>query len=279
LLATPNDYWGQLFAAEPNKKNLRKQGSEVSSRDDMLERVRGALGRGTSPGPTPSSGAVAKRWPKLEGVMTPIAPADRAPTFEKEFDKVGGFAYRASSQSELERIVRTIIRNSRATTAVLTRNPLLALAGLPETLRAWGVSVALWPRVSDPTNGTSEQEYRDRCFLSEVGISGVDFILAETGSLVLSSGTEGSQLASLAPPVHVALYRCEQILGSMDDILEQLLKSFDQCQTAAGRSVTFITGPSRTGDIEQISIRGVHGPREVHAILVEEACLAECAAS
>jgi L-lactate dehydrogenase complex protein LldG len=248
----------------------------VSSRKDMLERIRQALGHDSPPIAAESSAAATLRWPKLEGIMKP-GQEDLVAAFEHEFDQVGGVAHRASSQLELEGIIRTILGNVSVTSAVLTRNPLLALVRLPEKLRAWGVSVALWPSASPPTIGTGEEEYRDRCFSSDIGISGVDFVLAETGSLVLNSRAEGSQLASLAPPVHVALYRREQVLGSLDEVLEQLPKSFDPGKTAAGRSFTFITGPSRTGDIEQILIRGVHGPREVHAILVEEACLDECA--
>jgi len=116
--------------------------------------------------------------------------------------------------------------------------------------------------------------YREHCFSAGVGISGVEFALAETGSLVLSSVTEGSLLASLAPPVHIALYRRCQLLGSLDEVLEKLAASDEPGHTALARSVVFVTGPSRTADIEQILVRGVHGPGEVHAILVEDTCLA-----
>jgi L-lactate dehydrogenase complex protein LldG len=106
-----------------------------------------------------------------------------------------------------------------------------------------------------------------------VGITGVEFALAETGSLVVTSFTEGAQLASLAPPVHVALYRRSQLVASLDEVLERLPVASHPDLALPGRSVVFITGTSRTADIEQILIRGVHGPGEVHAILVEEACL------
>jgi len=105
-----------------------------------------------------------------------------------------------------------------------------------------------------------------------VGITGVEFALAETGSLVLTSLTEGAQLTSLAQPVHVALYRRGQLVASLDEVLERLPVASHPDLTLPGRSVVFITGTSRTADIEQILIRGVHGPGELHAILVEAAC-------
>ncbi len=246
----------------------------MSSRESMLERIRKALGRPpASPGPSPSG----DRPSRFEGVMPGIPAGELIPKFEAELTKVGGNAYRADRRDGLENTLRTILQSAQATSAVLTRNPLLAQLGLEEQLRAWGISVAAWPPEAASPGPADEARRRDfaaSTFSASVGLSGVDFVLAETGSLVLTSRTEGSQLASLAPPVHIALYRRSQALGSLDEVLEKLPIALDPNLPSPGRSVVFITGPSRTADIEQILVRGVHGPREVHAILVEESCLA-----
>lgn len=249
----------------------------MSERVEMLDRIRKALRRDTPAGAT--SKDFGPRLPKLEAVLTPIAPEDRVARFETELEKVSGSPRRASTPSELDGILWTIIEKSQATGVVLTRNRLLADIRLAEKLRGRVKTVAMWPESLAGASGTdNERVFRDQCFLAGIGISGVDFVLAETGSLVLSSETEGSQLASLSPPIHVALYRRQQILGSLDEILERLPVSTGPGAATAGRSTVFITGPSRTADIEQILIRGVHGPREVHAILVEESCVAEMGA-
>ena len=250
----------------------------MAGKAEMLERIRKALRHDT---PVDSIARVfGPPVPRLDGVMTPIPPDDRVPRFEMEWGKVAGVAHRASTLLELEGILRTIIEKSQATGVVLTRNPLLDHFGLVEKLRGWGKTATLWPgSLAGVSGGDEEKKFRDQCFSAEVGISGVDFVLAETGSLVLSSQTEGSQLASLAPPIHAALYRRQQVLGSLDEILEKLPVSTGPGSVAAGRSTVFITGPSRTADIEQILIRGVHGPREVHAILVEESCLGDFGAA
>lgn len=227
---------------------------------EMLERIREALGR------SQQAAQRSGQFPPLSQVMPPIDSNDLLPKFEAELRNVAGSPDRVANREELDRIFRVRLKGSPP--VVLSRNPLISQLGLEDTFRAWGLEVAVWPSL-----GASEaaiQGFRARSFEAKFGITGVDFALAETGSLILSSFTEGSQLASLAPPVHIALYRRSQVVGSLEEVLEQApLAHWED----PGRSIVFITGPSRTADIEQILIRGVHGPREVHAILVEEACL------
>ena len=244
----------------------------ASTREEMLARIRKALGRPGAPAAVPSPEA---DLPELGDVLPSIPPAELVAKFEEEFQKVAGCPYRATSLGELDEILRRLLGASQGRAVVLSRNPLIAKLGLEEKLRALGMAVAVWPAASGgETPQKVAQEFREQAFAAEVGITGVDFALAETGTLVLSSLTEGAQLASLAPPIHVALYRRSQVFGSLEEILERLPVPRDLDQPVPGRSVVFITGSSRTADIEQILIHGVHGPREVHAILVEESCLA-----
>jgi len=201
--------------------------------------------------------------------MPPIVPGELLEKFEAELAQVSGTAHRASSLADLEAILGKILSDARATCVVLSRNPLLAQLGVAKKLRARGLTVSAWPAASsagpeDEVVGRSA--FAAACFAATVGITGADFALAETGSLVLTSLTEGSQLSSLAPPLHIALFRPSQLVASLDEVLSRL-------QPLPSRSAVFITGTSRTADIEQILIRGVHGPGEVHAILVEDSCL------
>jgi L-lactate dehydrogenase complex protein LldG len=82
---------------------------------------------------------------------------------------------------------------------------------------------------------------------------------------LLSSPQEG-RLISLLPPVHVAVFPRSRILANLDELLTVIPRPADQTS-----SMVLITGPSRTADIEQILIRGVHGPGEVYAVIVEDA--------
>jgi L-lactate dehydrogenase complex protein LldG len=212
----------------------------------------------------------------LIGILPTIPPEELLPKFEAELTKVAGIAHRAANRQELEEILQTILSQANATRVVLSRNPLLGELNLEPLLRRWGKSISVWQAsgaADAPVAGDgSLMTFAEASFAATVGITGVEFALAETGSLVVSSWTEGAQLASLAPPVHVALYRRSQLVASLDEVLERLALAGAPEQGVPGRSVVFITGTSRTADIEQILIRGVHGPGEVHAILVEAAC-------
>ena len=245
----------------------------MSKRDEMLDRIREALGRPPgSPAAVPSPEA---DLPELGDVLPPIQPSQLVAKFEEELEKVAGCAHRAATLQELEETLRRLLAASGVDSVVVSRNPLIAKLGLEQKLRVLGKSVAVWPvEGGQEATSAAAQKFREQAFSAGVGITGVDFVLAESGTMVLSSVTEGAQLASLAPPVHVALYRRSQLVGSLEELLERLPVPRDLSEALLGRSVVCITGSSRTADIEQILIHGVHGPKELHAILVEESCLA-----
>jgi len=205
--------------------------------------------------------------------MPPIEPANLIPRFEEELQKVSGHAHRVASTGGLHETLDEILKGQEGKRVVLSRNPLLAQFGVARRLQELGIAVTVWPEGPDTPSDSAAQRFREEAFAAEVGVTGADWVLAESGTLVLSSLTEGAQLASLAPPVHVALYRRSQVLGSLEEVLERLPDLGDPSAPAPGRSIVFVTGVSRTADIEQILIRGVHGPRELHAILVEDSCL------
>ena len=96
-----------------------------------------------------------------------------------------------------------------------------------------------------------------------VGITSVSYALAETGTMVMLSSTSEARIISLLPPVHVAIFPVASILTGLDELLTLLPQPAEQTS-----SMVLITGPSRTADIEQILVRGVHGPGEIHAVIV-----------
>lgn len=119
----------------------------------------------------------------------------------------------------------------------------------------------------DATIPTEPGDRRDRNVgFAEVGlgITGADAGFAETGTIVVRSGNGRPRMASLVPPVHLAVLSAGQIVRSVSHWLA------DPHATADATNVVFITGPSKTGDIESIITTGVHGPRNLHICLLAE---------
>jgi L-lactate dehydrogenase complex protein LldG len=99
-------------------------------------------------------------------------------------------------------------------------------------------------------------------FRFDVGISTAQAAIAETGTLVLDSTCERHRLVSLVPPVHIAIINASSICETLGDALTLLQKDKE-----ISPAVTFITGPSRTADIELTLAIGVHGPQELYVIV------------
>lgn len=99
-------------------------------------------------------------------------------------------------------------------------------------------------------------------FEYDVGITTAQAAIAETGTLVLDSAFEKHRLVSLVPPVHIAIINASSIVETLGDALALLQKDKE-----ISPAITFITGPSRTADIELTLAIGVHGPRELYVIV------------
>ncbi len=102
---------------------------------------------------------------------------------------------------------------------------------------------------------------------ADIGITGADFAIADTGTLVLLSGPKQPRLTSLLPPVHIAILEKENIVPNIHDLFAMLGKSYENYDKLCS-CISFITGPSRTADIELNLTLGVHGPGRAIVIIV-----------
>ena len=111
---------------------------------------------------------------------------------------------------------------------------------------------------------------RPKFIEAAVGISGANMAIAETGTIVLVTNEGNADLTTTLPPVHIALFGVDKVVATLDDavaVLRMLPRSgTGQLMTSY---VNWITGPSRSADIEQSLAIGVHGPREMHCVIVD----------
>lgn len=121
-------------------------------------------------------------------------------------------------------------------------------------------------RLTEGKNIGAADGSRSDLFKSEVGITSAQAGIAETGTLVLDSSAERNRLVSLVPPTHIAILAASRIYQTLTETLAAL-QSGDEVSPA----ITFITGPSRTADIELTLAIGVHGPQELYVIINQNA--------
>jgi L-lactate dehydrogenase complex protein LldG len=241
-----------------------------TDRSPFLARVRAALTGTVSAVPPAEAGPEPVDWaaPSAEIRAAALRQWETLlARFTTELEAVAGAVYR-SSPSEVPALVARIARERRYSRVAAWSETALGLPGLHAALRAEGLEVEDGaPSVAQSADQEAAPDRRRRLDRMEVGLTGVDYAVADSGSLVLFSGPGKGRLVSCLPTVHVAILRPGQLVGSLDDVgvlFEELHR-----QGPAGESpssITFITGPSRTADIELSLTRGVHGPREVHVI-------------
>ena len=205
----------------------------TQARTAILARVRAAQRTALLP---PSTDHHAERYEQAQP-----SPVDPLPRFEQELRALGVEVHHASSGEETRQIVARAVDGKRVLSWDASALPDDVFAVLPS-----------------PCGGASS---RDEQAGADIGVTGCDAAVAETGSLVLLSGAGRSRTVSLLPRTHLALVRRGDILPTLADALERL---GDRRRTSA--SCTVVTGPSRTADIELTLTVGIHGPG--HLIVV-----------
>ena len=176
-----------------------------------------------------------------------LSPQEQSRLFIDEAEAVGCTVYQLDQNAALEQIMELIGDDKSVLSWDESQIP---FAGLHEMLESLGVTVAA------PDNS----EVR-------VGITGVNAAVATTGSIIVESGAGRSRSASLLPDVHIALMRAEQILPDLET-WQDVQKGAGYPAFTEASSTTVITGPSKTADIAHQLVKGAHGPREVHVMIL-----------
>jgi L-lactate dehydrogenase complex protein LldG len=214
----------------------------VSARGNILERIRRGLNRG-------QAGSAAEQ----EQLTTYLRRHPRGPLRPVDGDLVARFRERAGAGSS------TVDRVAVMSDAPAAVARYLAAQRLPKRGCVWPALASL-----DWRGAGLEFEARAARGDDSVGVSGVFCAIAETGTLMLCSGRDTPATVSLLPETHVAIVPSARIVAYMEDGWELARAELGELP----RAVNFVSGPSRTADIEQTVVLGAHGPYRVHIVLL-----------
>ena len=119
-----------------------------------------------------------------------------------------------------------------------------------------------------PTDNSETNLFRTQSETALIGITSADFGVAETATLTMKTRQGQPLYVSLLPSIHIAVIRLDQILANLKELYTVLKWDPDQQAEGITNTMTFITGPSKTADIEATMVHGAHGPREVHIFVM-----------
>jgi L-lactate dehydrogenase complex protein LldG len=212
----------------------------MSARERILGRIRAARGAGSTV--TESERATVETFirEKPRGVG-PAMPWEIGPRFREQCIKMASTYDEVASRADVPEAVERYLREKAL--------PLTAVA---------------WPEIASMSWTGVEVEGRPARGDDLVGITGVHLAIAETGTLMFLSGAETYAATSLLPETHIAVVPASRIVASMEDAWARTRDEIG----GLPRAVNFVSGPSRTADIEGVLQIGAHGPFRVHVIVV-----------
>jgi L-lactate dehydrogenase complex protein LldG len=214
----------------------------MSSRDDILQRIRAGVGR--------SCTNLEAARTRMDAVLAGRQQGPRPPV---DGDLVARFRQRSETLASTVDAVTALAEVPAAVARYLSRH------GLPER-------AACVPALAQLDWSAAGLEVKARAAGDDdlIGITGCFCAIAETGTLMLCSSPSSPATLSLLPETHIAIVDCKRIVAGMEEGWQLARNELG----ALPRAVNFVSGPSRTGDIEQTIVLGAHGPYRVHLILV-----------
>lgn len=223
-----------------------------AARDRIFARIRAAQGRGAkvTEGEREAVADYLNRHPQGP---RPAVGQNLADAFSEQAQKMASTVDRVATLADVPgAVLRYLDGLNLARRAVAWT----ALGALPWA--AQGIEVECRPPLREPQ---ADREHGDL-----VGITGCFVAIAETGSLMLLSGPDTFASAALLPETHIAVVPVSRIVANMEEAFARMRAEHGQLP----RATNIISGPSRTGDIEQTIVLGAHGPYRVHVVLVEQ---------
>jgi L-lactate dehydrogenase complex protein LldG len=232
----------------------RRHAVTTGSREEILHRIRKGLGRGEGAGHADSEAPLPRNSGPSSGAREQLSKDDLADVFAQSLTGVNTSVYRENETDGIREFIAGFVSERGLESFSIWETEFLNSLGIKESLEGSGLAI-------------KSAENKAEIALSSVGITEADYAIADTGTLVLLSGPERPRGVSLIPPVHLAIVKKENIVSNIEELFGIVNKFYEDHKTTPA-SATFITGPSRTADIELNLTLGVHGPKELHVLIV-----------
>jgi L-lactate dehydrogenase complex protein LldG len=237
------------------KENSGKAATVSLDRENFLNRLKNSLRQAHLPAATPAHPGSFQAY----SYQANVPVAKMAEDFARELRTLSGYVHLLDESDSVLAIILEILQKHQAERIIAWDNEDLGLPWISRALADAGIAIEINDLPDGAEGRKASLAHLDGIL---VGLTGAQGGLADTGSLALVSGPGRGRLASLLPPVHIALLPAQKLYPSLPAFL-----AANPGITAEGSNLVLITGPSRTADIELTLSMGVHGPKEIHVII------------
>ena len=148
-------------------------------------------------------------------------------------------------------------------------HPLIESLNLPDALADQNVPVYI-TELKESHAEKERERLRKHIVDSYIGVTSADFCMAETASLVMRTRPGQARSVSLVPSIHIAVIHLDQIIADLKELYTLIQWDTESSQEGLTNCMTFISGPSKTADVEATMVHGAHGPREVYIYVVTD---------
>ena len=218
-----------------------------SARDNILNVLKSAQKEPVMPRPV--------LLPLNEMALDKKATIER---FSTELAGQTGVVHRASDISDARRILSEISEAEGIRSVIASNDDIVKMLGLPE----WGTSAGI--EVFSTGALLDREALKEKAFSMDAGITGADFAVAESGTIGIAAGKNMPRLASVAPPIHIAIINLDKLFPTYETAMQNYIESTEVMPS----QLVLITGPSSTADIQATPFKGMHGPGKLFVILI-----------
>ena len=205
------------------------------SKESILKKIRKALSHST-PLPFPQSEANQSVFPPSSEELEVV--------FAEQFNSLGGRFIFCVNRQELAFQFNSLVKKSD-----------------------WQKIYCIENKVKEFVGSLLEERFTDKDLAEcDVSVTSCEFLVARTGSIVMSTAQPSGRTTSVYAPIHICIAFTSQLVYDVKDALTLLKEKYNEKLPSL---ITFATGPSRTADIEKTLVVGVHGPKEVYCFLVD----------
>ncbi len=179
-------------------------------------------------------------------------------TFKQRVEEQTGIVYRVTTHAELLEKLSHVFNDEGIRRIAVSNDKTVTETGIDTLTKESRITI------KKPADFQKSQLFKDFLFnKADAGLTGADFAVAESGTLILVHNSDQPRLVSLAPVLHIAVVKLENLVPVYETAVDNIYQNDKPSQ------VTFITGPSMTADIQATPFKGMHGPKRLIVVVVD----------